>query len=145
MSVQREMSLRALELLDLELGPKFLLDLGCGSGLSGSVLNENGHIWVGLDISNDMLDIANENPMGDLFLQDLGAGMGFRPGTFDGAFSISALQWLCNADQSHHDPRKRLFRFFSTLYTALVRGARAVFQFYPENGTQSEMIMTQVI
>ena len=145
MNVQREMSERSLELLDLDLEPKFLLDLGCGSGLSGQVLHENGHFWVGLDISRDMLDIAKTNQTGDLFLQDLGDGVGFRPGTFDGAFSISVLQWLCNADQSHHDPRKRLYRFFSTLYTALVRGARAVFQFYPENESQSEMIMAQAV
>jgi 18S rRNA (guanine1575-N7)-methyltransferase len=139
------MSMRALELLDLDPSPKFLLDLGCGSGLSGQVLSDNGHVWVGLDISNDMLEIASQNRTGDLFLQDLGAGLGFRPGTFDGAFSISALQWLCNADQTNHDPRKRLYRFFSTLYTALVRGARAVFQFYPENENQTEMILAQAV
>lgn len=26
--------------------PKLLLDLGCGSGLSGEALSERGHIWV---------------------------------------------------------------------------------------------------
>ena len=78
-------------------------------------------------------------------MHDLGSGLGFRPGTFDGAFSISALQWLCNADQASHDPRKRLYLFFSTLYTALVRGARAVFQFYPENENQTEMIPAQAV
>jgi 2-polyprenyl-3-methyl-5-hydroxy-6-metoxy-1,4-benzoquinol methylase len=36
-------------------GPKMLLDIGCGSGLSGSVLEENGHFWVGIDISAAML------------------------------------------------------------------------------------------
>jgi len=34
--------------------------------------------------------------------------------------SISAVQWLCNADKKSHSPPKRLYRFFSTLYTALV-------------------------
>lgn len=34
--------------------------------------------------------------------------------------SISAVQWLCNADKKSHSPVKRLYRFFSTLYTALV-------------------------
>lgn len=29
--------------------------LGCGSGLSGETLTENGHQWIGLDISQSML------------------------------------------------------------------------------------------
>merc|ERR1712225_153292 len=41
-----------------------ILDVGCGSGLSGEILSsidpsEGGpHIWVGMDISASMLDIA---------------------------------------------------------------------------------------
>lgn len=74
--------------------------------------------------------------------------MSFRPGTFEGAVryfpyliqSISAIQWLCNADKSSHSPKQRLSRFFSTLYSCLSRGSRAVFQFYPENSTQIELI-----
>jgi 18S rRNA (guanine1575-N7)-methyltransferase len=50
------MSERAIELLALsDDEPHFLLDLGCGSGLSGSVLEEQGHAWVGVDISSAML------------------------------------------------------------------------------------------
>jgi 18S rRNA (guanine1575-N7)-methyltransferase len=48
-------------------------------------LDDEGHIWVGLDISPSMLDIANDREVeGDLFLQDIGHGVGFRPGVFDG-------------------------------------------------------------
>ena len=79
-------------------------------------------------------DIAKEREVeGDLILGDMGDGMPFKAGTFDGAMSISALQWLCNADKSHHRPAKRLFRFFTSLYACLARGSKAVFQFYPEN------------
>lgn len=42
---------------------------------------------------------------GDLLLGDLGHGLPLRAGMFDGAISISAVQWLCNADKSSHDPR----------------------------------------
>lgn len=50
------MSERAVELLLLpEDQPCFLLDIGCGSGLSGSVLEDDGHYWVGMDISKSML------------------------------------------------------------------------------------------
>lgn len=56
MDIQVQMCERALELLLLpDNVPCFLLDLGCGSGLSGNVLEEQGHIWVGADISPAML------------------------------------------------------------------------------------------
>eukprot|EP00128_Syssomonas_multiformis_P003046 Colp12_sorted_trinity150504_noHs@21136 len=140
--IQNKMSQRAVELLALpEDRPCFILDIGCGSGLSGEVLSDDGHVWVGCDISPAMLDVALERETeGDLLLHDMGQGMPFRPGCFDGAISISALQWLCNADKASHVPKKRLKRFFTTLYSAMTRGSRAVFQFYPENPQQMELI-----
>lgn len=52
--------------------PAFILDLGCGSGLSGECLEENGHYWVGVDISPAMLSVAQEREVeGDLILGDL--------------------------------------------------------------------------
>ena len=49
-------------------------------------------MWVGLDISKAMLDVAaSRETEGDLIHADMGHGFGFRPGTFDGAISISAL------------------------------------------------------
>jgi 18S rRNA (guanine1575-N7)-methyltransferase len=76
-----------------------------------------------------MLKVALENEVeGDLLLQDMGDGLPFRAGTFDGAISISAVQWLCNADKSHHVPRKRMRRFFRSLYACLNKGGRAALQ-----------------
>ena len=40
--------------------PRLLLDIGCGSGLSGEALTDEGHAWVGVDISAAMLDVARE-------------------------------------------------------------------------------------
>lgn len=52
----------------------------------------------GMDISPAMLDVAKDREAdGDLCLGDLGHGLPFRAGMFDGAISISAVQWLCNA------------------------------------------------
>ncbi|KAJ8984136.1 hypothetical protein NQ317_017786 [Molorchus minor] len=110
--------------------PCYLLDIGCGSGLSGSVLSDEGHSWIGMDISTAMLDVALEREV---------------DGTFDGAIGISALQWLCNADKSSHRPVQRLYKFFSTLYACLSRRARAVLQFYPENSDQMELLTTQAM
>uniref|UniRef100_H2Z4R2 18S rRNA (guanine-N(7))-methyltransferase n=1 Tax=Ciona savignyi TaxID=51511 RepID=H2Z4R2_CIOSA len=145
--IQTEMSERAIELLNL---PKdtscMLLDVGCGSGLSGECLSDQGHVWIGLDISSAMLDVARDREVdGDVLLSDAGQGICFRPGSFDGVISISALQWLCNADKKTHNPIKRLYKFFSTLYSAMRHGSRAVFQLYPESPQQLELITTQAI
>ncbi|XP_054703698.1 probable 18S rRNA (guanine-N(7))-methyltransferase isoform X1 [Grus americana] len=120
--IQSQMSERAVELLGLPEGrPCLLLDVGCGSGLSGDYISDEGHYWIGMDISPAMLDVAVEREVeGDLLLADVGHGIPFRPGMFDGCISISAVQWLCNADKKSHSPSKRLYRFFSTLYTALL-------------------------
>ncbi|XP_012473094.1 18S rRNA (guanine-N(7))-methyltransferase RID2 [Gossypium raimondii] len=143
--IQTKLSERALELLALpdDGVPRLLLDIGCGSGLSGETITENGHQWIGLDISESMLNVALQNEVeGDLLLGDMGQGLGLRPGVIDGAISISAVQWLCNADKSSHEPRLRLKAFFGSLYRCLARGARAVLQVYPENIAQRELILS---
>ncbi|KAI8491646.1 Williams Beuren syndrome chromosome region 22 protein [Branchiostoma belcheri] len=145
--IQQELTERAVEMLNLpEDTPCYILDLGCGSGLSGEFLTDQDHVWVGMDISSSMLDVAQEREVeGDLLQSDMGQGMCFRPGTFDGVISISAIQWLCNADKKTHNPPKRLYKFFSTLYACMARGARAVLQLYPENSDQLELITTQAM
>nr|AFK38391.1 unknown [Lotus japonicus] len=93
--IQASLSERALELLALpdDGVPKLLVDIGCGSGLSGETLSENGHHWIGLDISPSMLNVALEREVeGDLLVGDMGQGLGLRPGVIDGAISISAVQ-----------------------------------------------------
>lgn len=139
--IQQKMTERAIELLNLKEPGGLILDLGCGSGLSGQEIEEMGYTWVGVDVSQAMLDVAAEREVeGDLLLSDLGVGFNFKPGSFDGCISISAVQWLCYAHQSSHNPYKRLCRLFESLYVALARGARAVLQFYPSNAEQVELI-----
>lgn len=51
----------------------------------GDVLTEHGHYWVGMDISSSMLDVALDRDCeGDVMLGDMGQGMPFRAGAFDG-------------------------------------------------------------
>ncbi len=53
--------------------------------MSGEELTDSGHYWVGLDISKDMIDVAVEREVeGDLLVHDMGQGVPFKPGTFDG-------------------------------------------------------------
>ena len=48
--IQERLTERAVELLNFpdDGVPRFLLDVGCGSGLSGDRLTELGHVWVGM-------------------------------------------------------------------------------------------------
>lgn len=57
-------------------------------------------------------------------------------------YSVSVLQWLCNADSTSHSPAQRLYRFFTDLFGCLAKGSRAVFQFYPESDDQVTFIMS---
>ncbi len=147
------MTHRALSLLSLT-SPSMILDVGCGSGLSGEILSNSAsegtpggpHVWIGFDISASMLGVALEKEVeGDLLLADAGQGVPFRPGTFDAAISISAVQWLCNAETSEESPAGRLSRFFNQLYASLRRGGRAVCQFYPKNDAQKKMVSQAAI
>lgn len=136
------MTNRALELLDLT-EPSLILDIGCGSGLSGEILTESDppHTWIGMDISASMLAVALDREVeGDLLLGDMGQGLPFRAGSFDAAISISAIQWLCNEEEKGVDPKYRLSRFFDSLYASLTRGGKAVCQFYPRDDKQRDMI-----
>lgn len=197
------MTHRALQILNLPPNhPLHILDVGSGSGLSGAILTQRGHTWVGMDISASMLAIAlqrgtgilprkrrkivqdgqmememelenevHEEPEeeeegeeevddgmdeeedevdtdapceGDLLLADIGQALPFRPGTFDAAISISAVQWLCQAESSDENdaPARRLKRFFEALYVCLRRGGKAVLQFYPRNQRERDMVGT---
>ncbi|KAG9206200.1 hypothetical protein B5807_01590 [Epicoccum nigrum] len=151
--IQADMTHRALDLIGLTQS-SMILDVGCGSCLSGEILSqtvEEGtpagpHVWVGFDISASMLGVALEKEVeGDLLLADAGQGVPFRPGTFDAAISISAIQWLCQAETSEDSPAGRLFRFFNQLYASLKRGGRACLQFYPKNDEQKKMVAQAAI
>lgn len=55
-NIQSQMTERALQLLALpEDQSAYVLDIGCGSGLSGELLDEEGHVWVGVDVAPSML------------------------------------------------------------------------------------------
>eukprot|EP00929_Paragymnodinium_shiwhaense_P115450 TRINITY_DN84336_c0_g1_i1.p1 TRINITY_DN84336_c0_g1~~TRINITY_DN84336_c0_g1_i1.p1 ORF type:complete len:319 (-),score=72.74 TRINITY_DN84336_c0_g1_i1:129-980(-) len=139
--IQTQMAERCIELLQLPDTPCLLLDIGCGSGISGETITDEGHMWIGYDISRSMLDVAVERDVsGDVLHADAGQPLKWRPGTFDGAISVSAIQWLCNVDRKGQEPFKRLRDFFTCLFHCLRRGARAALQFYPETASQVEMI-----
>ena len=158
---QSELTTRCLDMLCLEddAREEVLLDIGCGSGLSGETLTRHGYrAWVGIDASAAMLERATrgrsapkrtadekerrgniEDPpaRGAVLRGDFSQGLPFRAGAFDGCVSVSAAQWLCAGTEStdendENENDETLRRFFARLRFALRPGARAALQVYPK-------------
>jgi 18S rRNA (guanine1575-N7)-methyltransferase len=105
-----------------------------------------GHTWTGVDISPAMLRVAlNDGCEGDLLQVDIGEGLPFRAGTFDGAISISTVQWLCSAFRKAHNPKTRIKRFFESLYATMRKGTRVVIQLYAEDKHQLDMLTNSAL
>ena len=142
-ATQRHLADRALQLLALPAGaPALLLDVGCGTGYSGGPLERAGHAWVGVDLSELMLRAARARGrrVHDVLCADMGDGLCFRKHSFDGAISVSAVQWLCFQTKPEHEPEKRLRKFFRGLHAVLAPNARAALQVYPEQPAHMEMM-----
>ena len=158
---QSELTTRCLDMLCLEddAREEVLLDIGCGSGLSGETLTRHGYrAWVGIDASAAMLERATrgrsapkrtadekerrgniEDPpaRGAVLRGDFSQGLPFRAGAFDGCVSVSAAQWLCAGTEStdendENENDETLRRFFARLSFALRPDARAALQVYPK-------------
>lgn len=127
--IQHDITKRALELLEIKEDNPFILDLGCGSGLSGNVMAERGIAWVGMDVSKAMLQIAASTTQSSGYLQaDIGMKLPFSEDSFDYAISISTLQWLFHSFQTGHNPIQRIRTFFKSVHQCVKK--RIVIQFY---------------
>ena len=71
------------------------------------------------------------NATAELLEHDMGLGLPFRDGAFDGAVSVSALQWLCYDNDAASSAPRRLNRFFASLYRCLRAGGRAALSSTP--------------
>jgi len=137
MRIQENITIRALELLDLQKKDALILDAGCGPGFAAMFLKERGYRTVALDIISEFLNyynIKNLNP--------IVADMCFPPfklNTFDAILSISALQWI------FRDLRdKQTYFLLNTLsksfFQILKPDSRVIIQFYPKNNEIMEKI-----
>lgn len=70
-----------------------VLDVGCGTGLSGQALKDAGFEQIdGIDLSPDMLEQARSKAAyGHLFEADLIAGLTFADDTYDAALSVGTF------------------------------------------------------
>lgn len=144
-SIQREITLRCLDLLELK-SSGLILDIGCGTGISGSVLTENNLNWIGVDVSRDMLNICKEKNESNCIIRcDMGEGLCFQPGTFDGIISVSALQWLFQSYKNSQIPKKRIRLFFTSLYSVCKADTKCVLQFYLKNKKDIDFLKNEAL
>lgn len=135
--VQQKITSRALDLLNFSMKNPLILDAGCGPGFATMYLKESGYKVVGLDIISDFLyyyEIKELNPINaDMCF------LPFKPNTFDGIISISALQWVFK-DVNNKEMKNDLVNLITYFYSILRCKSRAVIQFYPKN----DEIMTYI-
>lgn len=130
MRIQEKITLRALEILDLQKKDVLILDAGCGAGFTTIILNEMGYKVVGLDLVSEFLyfyEMKHLNP--------INADMSFPPfrsNTFDAIISISALQWVY---RSINNPKmeQNLRSLANSFSKILKNNSKAVIQFYPKS------------
>jgi len=134
--IQREMSLRALEILEKK-PPALFLDLGCGTGHSMQVILEAGFEGKGIDIADSMLIIAKKGGL-DVYKADFTIKIPFESNIFDFIISISTLQWIFHGFKPDVILEKGRTTA-SEIYRVLKPNGRAVIQFYPKNDEQLEL------
>jgi ubiquinone/menaquinone biosynthesis C-methylase UbiE len=139
---QMKSTKRALELLeDARIGGKLrkpsesnvILDLGCGSGFSTYIIEENGFKTIGLDNSFDMLIQNKEKttPYTRNLVCGLIEALPFRRHIFNHMISISAFNFILE-NVNETQKRKKLQEVSEKLSKLLVVDGRCVIEFYPK-------------
>ena len=135
--IQEKITKRVLELLNLEDRDLLILDAGCGPGFASFYLKQEGYKLVSLDLINQFLniyDMSEINPIaGDM------SHLPFKPNTFDGIISISALQWIYRGFNKKLG-KKRIIELAKSFHSVLKKKGVIIIQFYPKNLTLLEEI-----
>ena len=114
-----------------EFRPTVILDAGCGTGFSLSVLSELGFKAKGFDLSPRLVALARKKKL-DAVVGDL-RKIPFPPGSFGALISISALQWLLSEKYSDKEREENVRKCASEFWRVLEKGGKAAVQFYPKS------------
>jgi len=127
---QEKITIRVLELLELDKENSLILDCGCGPGFSSIYLHELGYRTVALDIINEFFSYYSINE-----LNPITADMCFPPfkdNSFDAIISISAFQWIYTNLQDKK-MEHNLVNLIKSFHSILKPKSKVVIQFYPKN------------
>ncbi|MBU2576535.1 MAG: class I SAM-dependent methyltransferase [Nanoarchaeota archaeon] len=126
---QERIANNVVEMLNLGKGSK-ILDMGCGPGYTSAVYQNMGFEVIGLDVTPQMVEKANERGI-KAYVGDMrNVGEIFAGQQFDGIVSVSALQWL----KEEGDIRQ----VAEGTYGLLGTNAPLIFQFYPRSESELE-------
>lgn len=99
----------AFAMLKLEPGMK-VLDVGCGTGIFSMKLAERGCIVTGIDVSEEMLAVAQrkvaEKKLSISFLKMNATELAFEDGAFDVVLAMAAVEFIEDTDRA----MKEMFR-----------------------------------
>ena len=135
--IQREISERCLELLDIKYKCHTILDIGCGSGISSECI-KNKYFTIGMDISREMLELNYTNDI--KLCVDIGNKWPLKDDSVDYAISCSVIQWLFQSYKKEDIPTKRIKLFFRELNRVVKHGCSL--QFYATN-KQTEIFLRE--
>ena len=77
-----------------------VLELGCGPGIPiGIEIVQAGHMYVGVDLSREQLEIARDNVAGGKFIRADMTEIDFKPGSFD---AIAAFYSIIHVPRELH-------------------------------------------
>ena len=115
--------------------PKHLLilDLGCGSGFSSEIIEDEGFHMIGLDNSFDMLQLNIEKtaPHKRNLVCGMIEALPFRKNTFDVMISISAFNFIL--EKIHQKEKKSILKKVTNiLHEILDPNGRVIIEFYPK-------------
>ena len=125
--IQTRMTLDALKVGGFEKGSK-ILDLGCGTGFSTTVLKESGFNATGCDVNPNMLYYAMGKKL-HVVECDMHK-LPFRDEEFDNLISISTIQWAKAGD----------YPAILSEINRVIKGS-AVVQFYPKNSVEMDYFL----
>ncbi|MDF2152499.1 malonyl-ACP O-methyltransferase BioC [Vibrio sp. CAU 1672] len=124
---QRDVGERLLARLPQDLSGNTILDLGCGTGYCSAALRARGAQVVCGDISQAMLDKAQERcgTTGMLYRIADAEKLPFADNSFDYVFSNLALQWCADLSVALNEMRRVVKPGGRVLFTTLLDGSLA--------------------
>jgi SAM-dependent methyltransferase len=115
------------------IGQGLIVDLGCGSGLSSQKLIEAGYSVLGIDISKDMLKIANKRVPNAQFQQASLFKVEIPP--CSAVISLGeCINYLFDSDNN----KQTLINLFNRIYNKLIPGGYFIFDVLQPTGNISK-------
>lgn len=88
-----------MHLVDKIKDAKTILDVGCGPGIMCKKLSDKSYDVIGVDYSENVVELANEKYPGIKFMVADGYNLPFEDNQFDVVISIGALQCIINHEK----------------------------------------------